>query len=63
MSRRIVIAGGHGKIALLLERMLADRGDSVAGLVRNPEHADDLAAAQEVGEPANVEQHVVIPSG
>ena len=45
MSRRIVIAGGHGKIALLLERMLADRGDSVAGLVRNPEHADDLAAA------------------
>ena len=24
---RIVIAGGHGKIALLLERFLAERGD------------------------------------
>ena len=29
--RRVVIAGGHGKIALLLETVLADRGDSVAG--------------------------------
>ena len=24
---RVVIAGGHGKIALLLERLLAERGD------------------------------------
>ncbi|MET4433195.1 NAD(P)H-binding protein [Mycolicibacterium sp. 624] len=45
MSRRIVIAGGHGKIALLLERLLADRGDSVVGLVRNPAHVADLEAA------------------
>ena len=45
MSRRVVIAGGHGKIALLLERLLADRGDSVLGLVRNPEHIADLEAA------------------
>jgi uncharacterized protein YbjT (DUF2867 family) len=45
MSRRIVIAGGHGKIALLLERLLADRGDSVLGLVRNPAHVADLEAA------------------
>ena len=33
---RVVIAGGHGKIALVLERLLSDRGDSVAGLIRNP---------------------------
>ena len=33
---RIVIAGGHGKIALLLERLLAERGDQVVGLIRNP---------------------------
>lgn len=45
MSRRIVIAGGHGKIALLLERLLADRGDAVLGLVRNPAHVAALAAA------------------
>jgi nucleoside-diphosphate-sugar epimerase len=45
MSRRVVIAGGHGKIALLLERQLADRGDTVIGLVRNPDHAADLERA------------------
>lgn len=42
---RVVIAGGHGKIALLLERLLSQRGDSVAGLIRNPDHVDDLTAA------------------
>jgi uncharacterized protein YbjT (DUF2867 family) len=41
----IVIAGGHGKIALVLERLLAQRGDSVAGFIRNPAHAADLEAA------------------
>jgi uncharacterized protein YbjT (DUF2867 family) len=40
-----VIAGGHGKIALILERLLSQRGDSVAGLIRNPDHAADLEAA------------------
>ena len=42
---RVVIAGGHGKIALILERLLAQRGDSVAGFIRNPDHAADLEAA------------------
>jgi uncharacterized protein YbjT (DUF2867 family) len=42
---RVVIAGGHGQIALLLERLLSGRGDSPVGLVRNPAHADDVAAA------------------
>jgi uncharacterized protein YbjT (DUF2867 family) len=42
---RFVIAGGHGKIALILERLLSQRGDSVAGFIRNPEHASDLEAA------------------
>ncbi|MCW2563904.1 MAG: dependent epimerase/dehydratase family protein [Mycobacterium sp.] len=42
---RIVIAGGHGKIALILERLLSQRGDAVAGLIRNPDHAADLRAA------------------
>ena len=40
----VVIAGGHGKIALHLERLLSDRGDPVRGLVRNPGHREDLAA-------------------
>jgi uncharacterized protein YbjT (DUF2867 family) len=42
---RIVIAGGHGKIALLLERLLAERGDEGVGLIRNPAHIADLEKA------------------
>ncbi|QZH58898.1 NAD(P)H-binding protein [Mycolicibacterium farcinogenes] len=42
---RVVIAGGHGKIALILEQLLSARGDDVAGLIRNPDQADDLRAA------------------
>ncbi len=42
---RVVIAGGHGQIALLLERQLADRGGSAVGIVRNPDHVDDVQAA------------------
>ncbi|MFV2176571.1 SDR family oxidoreductase [Actinomadura sp. LOL_016] len=41
----VVIAGGHGQIALRLSRLLAARGDTVRGLIRNPDHADDLRAA------------------
>jgi uncharacterized protein YbjT (DUF2867 family) len=41
---RVVIAGGHGKIALILERLLTQRGDSAAGFIRNPDHAADLEA-------------------
>jgi uncharacterized protein YbjT (DUF2867 family) len=42
---RIVIAGGHGQIALRLERLLAARGEEVAGIIRNAEQSDDLRAA------------------
>ncbi|MER6689445.1 SDR family oxidoreductase [Streptomyces minutiscleroticus] len=42
---RIVIAGGHGQIALRLERLLAARGDEVVGIIRNAEQGDDLRAA------------------
>src|SRR6185312_15761820 len=42
---RVVIAGAHGKIGLLLGRRLSRRGDAVLGIIRNPDHADDLRAA------------------
>ena len=42
---RVVIAGGHGKIALLLERLLAECGDQAVGLVRNPAHVADVQKA------------------
>lgn len=45
VDMRIVIAGGHGQIALRLERLLAARGDDVAGVIRNPGQAGDLRDA------------------
>ena len=41
----VAIAGGHGKVGLRLGRLLADRGDRARGLIRKPEHRDDLRAA------------------
>ena len=41
---RVVIAGGHGQIALLLEKVLAGRGDHPVGVVRNPDHVEDVEA-------------------
>ena len=43
---RIVIAGGHGQIALLLAGQLSSAGHQPVGLIRNPEHIADL---QQVG--------------
>lgn len=40
----IVIAGGHGQIALRLSGLLAGRGDTVVSLIRNPDHAADVRA-------------------
>src|SRR5580693_6960124 len=42
---RVVIAGGHGRIALLLERLLAERGDQPVALIRNPAHAAQVRQA------------------
>jgi len=42
---RVVIAGGHGKIALLLERLLAGRDDQAVGLIRNPAQVADVQKA------------------
>ena len=41
----VVIAGGHGKVALRLGKLLAEGGHRVRGIVRNPDHAADLEAA------------------
>jgi uncharacterized protein YbjT (DUF2867 family) len=41
----IVIAGGHGKIALRLARVLSARGDTVRSLIRNPGHEAGVHAA------------------
>ena len=42
----VVIVGGHGRIALRLEKLLAERGDSPRGIIRSTEQAKDL---EEIG--------------
>ena len=39
---RIAIAGGHGQIARLLARRLADAGHTPLALIRNPQHIADV---------------------
>jgi uncharacterized protein YbjT (DUF2867 family) len=38
----VVVAGGHGNVALRLLRLLAGGGHRARGLIRNPDHASDL---------------------
>lgn len=41
---RVVVAGGHGQVALRLARTLVAGGHDVVGLVRNPDHGLDVEA-------------------
>jgi uncharacterized protein YbjT (DUF2867 family) len=41
----ILVAGGHGQIALRFARAATQRGHRVRGLIRNPAHAADVEAA------------------
>ncbi|WP_194395611.1 SDR family oxidoreductase [Microbacterium atlanticum] len=41
---RILIIGGHGKVALLLEPLLVSRGHTVTAVIRHADQADDVAA-------------------
>lgn len=64
---RVVIAGGHGKIALLTAELLTGRGDEVVALVRNPAHFADVREAGaepvlcdlEAADVATVAEHLV----
>ncbi len=52
----IVIAGGHGKIALLTEQLLAEAGHTVRALIRNPAHDADIEATGAQPVAADLEQ-------
>jgi uncharacterized protein YbjT (DUF2867 family) len=43
-AMNVVIVGGHGKVALRLEKLLAERGDSPRGIIRSTDQAADLEA-------------------
>jgi nucleoside-diphosphate-sugar epimerase len=40
----VLVAGGHGQIALRLLKLLADHDHRGRGIIRNPDHAADLEA-------------------
>jgi uncharacterized protein YbjT (DUF2867 family) len=40
----VAIAGAHGKIAMHLTARLVARGDNVIGLIRNPDHTEEVQA-------------------
>ena len=44
MTTRVLLIGGHGKVAQLLEPLLTERGDTVTAVIRNPDHEADVAA-------------------
>ena len=53
---RILILGGHGKIALLTAPLLRERGDEVVSLIRNPDHQEDVERAGATARVADLEQ-------
>ncbi len=56
MSTRVLLFGGHGRIALLLEPLLVQRGDTVTAVIRNPAHEGEVAATGAVPVVFDVEQ-------
>ncbi|MEO7753224.1 MAG: SDR family oxidoreductase [Terracoccus sp.] len=42
---RVIILGGHGKVALLAEPLLAANGHEVTAVIRKPEQSDEIEAA------------------
>lgn len=41
---RILLIGGHGKVALLAEPLLVEAGHEVTAVIRNPDHESDIVA-------------------
>ncbi len=44
MEIEVAIAGAHGKIGMLLGKLLVEQGHTVLGLIRNPDQEGDLQA-------------------
>ena len=53
---RIAVIGGHGKVALRLEPLLAGRGDFVSAVIRNRDQTTEVTAAGAHPVVADVEQ-------
>jgi len=53
---RVIVIGGHGKVALQLARILTDCGDQVSSVFRNPDQSNDVAASGAKPVVADIEQ-------
>lgn len=60
VENRVVIVGGHGKIALIAAEQLSRAGRSVESLIRNPAHRDDVTATGAQATVLDVEQADVV---
>ncbi|WP_432560009.1 NAD(P)H-binding protein [Granulicoccus sp. GXG6511] len=54
---RIVIIGGHGRVARLLAPLLVNAGHEVEALVRSADHIDEVEAAGAAARLADLERH------
>ena len=54
---RVAVAGGHGQVALLLERRLAESGHEAVALIRNPAHEGDVRATGATPVVLDLESH------
>jgi len=53
---RIIVIGGHGKVALLLEPLLVARGHQVRAVIRTPDQSADIEATGASAVVADVER-------
>lgn len=53
---RVIVFGGHGRIALLLAPLLVARGDEVTSVIRNPDHVSEVEQTGATALVADVEQ-------
>src|SRR5699024_6187327 len=56
LMARIIVIGGHGKVALQLSPVLAGRGDDVTSVFRNPDHSEEVAVTGAAPVVADIEQ-------
>lgn len=53
---RILVFGGHGRVALLLAPLLVGRGDEVTSVIRNPDHVAEVEATGARAQVADLER-------
>jgi len=58
----VVVVGGHGKVALALLQILAQRGDRARGLIRERAQAPDLEAVGAEAMIADLERDEIPPA-